>query len=395
MIKRGLENSAVRLGRIRLQNFRNFQGETLELPPGGAMISGGNGQGKTNLLEAIYYLATFRSFRGARDEQLVRFGADFFRVEGQVGELMDAAAEHHTLSAAFHRVSGEKRVTVDGREALRLSEAVGRLPAVIFTGTDVGIARGAPGLRRRFLDVALSLARPAYLAALQQFRRALTQRNECLRRGSSAAEVEAWDEMLVTWGAVIVRDRARWVRDNADAFARHYAAISGSGPARLVYVSGWKDAGPEDDVEEWRRSYGAALERTRHADRLRRWTRVGPHRDDLAIELSDRTGARGEGLDLRVYGSGGEQRTAALALRLTEAEWLRGAMGCEPLALLDDVFGELDRQRVRRVLELLGSEGRGQVILSAAQPVDWAAEARDLLQVTVEGGRLRSAARVA
>lgn len=377
-------NSAVRLTRLRLQNFRNFEDETLELPPAGAAISGDNGQGKTNLLEAVYYLAMFRSFRGARDDQLVRFGADFFRIEART---VGPHGEEHTVAAGSQPATGERRVAVDGASVSRLADGVGRLPAVIFTGIDVEMVRGAPAQRRRFLDVALSLARPSYLTALQRFRRALGQRNESLRRGASASEVTAWDEALVDWGAEVARERARWVVENAQAFARHYAMIAGEARAGLTYLSG---VTPEesDGTEAWRRAYRDALEASRARDRARRWTTVGPHRDDLGIQIEKGGGAP---VELRVYASGGEQRTAAIALRLTEAAWLRQVKGHEPIALLDDVFGELDPRRVRGILACLGDRGSGQVIVTAPGPLDWAATGRDLAGFTVQRGRLRSA----
>lgn len=368
----------------------------MTLPKGGAAVTGANAQGKTNLLEAIYYLTMFRSFRGARDEQLVRFGADVLRVEARAA---DETGTETTVAAAFQQGAagagagagtGVKRVSVNGATVPRLADAVGRLPAVIFTGTDVEIVRGGPALRRRFLDVALSLARPTYLAALQRFRRALGQRNECLRRGAGAAEVAAWDEAVALSGGAVCAERAAWVERNRVAFAEHYRAICGAPGARLTYAPSVRPEEP-GDPDAWSRAVRDALERSRARDRARRFTSAGPHRDDLRLHLDREDGAA---MDLRTYGSGGEQRTAAVALRLTEATWLREAMGREPIALLDDIFGELDHGRVRGILELLGVRGVGQVILTAPAPpapADLAAAGRDLAPLVVEGGRIRSA----
>jgi DNA replication and repair protein RecF len=380
-------DSAVFLTRLRLQNFRNFVDEAVTLPHAGAAVTGANAQGKTNLLEAIYYLTTFRSFRGGRDEQLVRMGADVFRVEGRAA---DAAGSEWTVAAAFQRGvvnGGTKRVTVNGSPVARQAEAVGRLPAVIFSSTDVEMMRGGPALRRRFLDVAISLARPGYLAALQRFRRALDQRNECLRRGERAGEVQAWDEAVASAGGSVAAERALWVVRTGETFAEHYGAISGGARARLTYASSLRTDEP-GDAAAWSRAYAQALERTAGRDRARRYTSTGPHLDDLAIGMER---SAGDAIDLRTYGSGGEQRTAAIALRLTEAAWLRDATGREPIALVDDVFGELDPERVRGILELLGARGGGQVILTAPGPVDVSAVGRDLVPLVVEGGRIRSA----
>ncbi len=354
----------------------------MELPAGGAAISGDNGQGKTNLLEAIYYLAMFRSFRGGRDEQLVRFGADVFRVEAQT---VGPDGAEHTVAAGFQRSTGEKRVAVDGRTLPRISEAVGRVPAVIFTGLDVEMVRGSPSLRRRFLDVALSLARPGYLSALQRFRRALSQRNECLRSGAPAAEVAAWDDPLADAGGEVARQRMRWAEENAEVFSSHYATIAGGSGARLRYACSL-EAGASEDAEAWRGAYREALEESRSRDRTRGWTTVGPHRDDLSIRTEKEDGAP---RDVRVYGSGGEQRTAAIALRLTEAAWLHRATGHEPVALLDDVFGELDEGRVRGILDCLGRRGPGQVIVTAPGSLDPGLAGREWAALTVQRGRIR------
>lgn len=380
--------SAAFLTRIRLQNFRNFEDEVVALPKAGAAVTGANAQGKTNLLEAIYYLTMFRSFRGARDEQLVRFGADVLRVEARAA---DETGSETTVAAAFQRgaagTAGTKRVSVNGAAVPRLADAVGRLPAVIFTGTDVEMVRGGPALRRRFLDVALSLARPTYLAALQRFRRALSQRNECLRRGAGAAEVAAWDDAVALSGGTVCAERAAWIERNRARFAEHYRAISGVAGTRLTYAPSVRPEEP-GDVEAWSRAVRDALERSRTRDRARRFTSAGPHRDDWRLHVDRGDGAA---MDLRIYGSGGEQRTAAIALRLTEAAWLREAMGREPIALLDDVFGELDHGRIRGILEWLGVRGAGQVILTAPGPVDLAAVGRELAPLVVEDGRIRSA----
>src|SRR5690606_19519518 len=147
------------LSSLRLTNFRNFQEQRLSIPADGVAIVGDNGQGKTNLLEAIYYLEIFRSFRGAPDEQLVRFGEEVFRVEGRV----EGDGDSRTVAAAFDRRQRRKKVTVDGVEATRLGDALGRVGVVIFSPSDVALVAGSPSVRRRFLDILLSLAKPRYL----------------------------------------------------------------------------------------------------------------------------------------------------------------------------------------------------------------------------------------
>src|SRR5687768_15652955 len=183
-------NSMLVFRELRLRQFRNFIELERQFPPAGVAIIGENGQGKTNLLEAIYYLEIFRSFRGAPDEQLVRFGEDVFRVSAS---LDGGDGAERSLAAAFDRRARKKKVTLNGGEPERLADALGQVGAVIFSPADVELVAGGPGSRRRFLDIVLSLAAPGYLAALQRYRQALFQRNTLLRQGAAPALVEAWD----------------------------------------------------------------------------------------------------------------------------------------------------------------------------------------------------------
>lgn len=350
------------LSRLHLRNFRSFAEQRLEFPPQGVAIVADNGQGKTNLLEAIYYLEIFRSFRGAPDEQLVRFGAEAFRIEGALHG--DSGAER-TLAAAFEPRGRRKKVTVGGAELPRLGDAIGGVGATIFSPSDVEIVSGAPGERRRFLDIVLSLAEPGYLPALQRFRQILFRRNALLRAAADAALVAAWNPGLAEWGSRVVAARARWVFEHAASFARHFADVSGGAPGALEYVPSVREAG-EGVAEAVEPAYLAALERGAEREARRGMTLVGPHRDDLRFVL----GAGEDARELRVFGSGGQQRTAAIALRMTEAETVRRTRGRDGLLLLDDVFAELDPGRAGRIVEWIEREERGQVILTAPKPTD-------------------------
>ena len=348
---------------IRLRQYRNFAGLELQFPAAGAAIIGDNGSGKTNLLEAVHYLEIFRSFRGAADEQLVRFGAEAFHVRGTFED--QATGRSLEVTAAYEPRTRRKRVTVDGVEAERLGDAIGRLGTVIFSPSDVEIVAGAPGERRRFLDIVLSLNVRGYLDALQRYRQVLRQRNAMLRDGHSNDALDAWNAGLVDSGAFVISARAAWVRAHAERFAQIYAAIGGGAPATLAYDSDVNlDDGEMRDAAG--ASFEARLERVAHRERERGVTLAGPHRDDLAIVMQ--TGD--ESVDLRQYGSGGQVRTGAIALRMIEAETVREARGFRPLLLLDDVFAELDVGRSRRILELFRGDRHGQVILTAPKESD-------------------------
>ncbi|MDR0786538.1 MAG: DNA replication/repair protein RecF [Gemmatimonadota bacterium] len=355
------------LSTLRITNFRNFTDQRVDLAPGGIAIIGDNGQGKTNFLEAIYYLEIFRSFRGAPDEQLTRFGQDVFRIEGGV----EGDGPARSVSAAFDRRRRKKKVTVDGAEPPRLGDAIGRVGVVIFSPSDIALISGGPALRRRFLDVLLSLTEPTYLTELQRYRQILLQRNALLRSGAGEASVAAWNEGLVRSGARVTLARQRWIEARRVSFADHAREIAGGTEAAIEYEPSVPvepgEIPPADVIEE---RFNTGL--TRLADRERRYgtSLVGPHRDDLRIRATSDGG--GEWVDLRSYGSGGQQRTAAISLRMVEGETLRDRLGSDPLILLDDVFAELDAGRSRRILDWVDAGTHSQVILTAPKPADFA-----------------------
>jgi DNA replication and repair protein RecF len=367
------------LHRLHLRNYRNFAEQVLEFPPQGAAIVGDNGQGKTNLLEAVYYLEIFRSFRGAPDEQLVRFGEDVFRAEAR---LADGQGADRSVSAAFDRRARKKKVTVNGAEPERLGDALGQVGAVIFSPSDVEIVAGGPGGRRRFLDIVLSLAEPGYLGALQRYRQTLFQRNTLLRRGSPRALVEVWDEGLVTAGSRVVAARDRWVADRSTSFATHYARVAGGQPGRMSYAPSAPEMGEAREEGEIAAAFREALARAADREQRRGMTLVGPHRDDLRFT----TAGDGGTLELRTYGSGGQQRTGAIALRMVEAETIHQTRGREPIILLDDVFAELDPGRSQRIVDWIEAEEGGQVILTSPKPTDFQLRGETLPRWSIREG---------
>jgi DNA replication and repair protein RecF len=368
---------------LRLRQFRNYPELKLLFPPAGAAVIGPNGSGKTNLIEAIYYLELFRSFRGAPDEQLCRFGEDYFHLRGRFSDPV--AGREVEVTAAYDRRKRAKRVTVDGVEPERLSDALGRVGMVVFSPSDVALVTGSPADRRRFLDIVLSLNAPGYLAAVQRFRHTLKQRNALLRAGAAPAVLESWTDAFVEVAARVISTRAAWVADHAAGFARLCERIGAESSATLQYrcsVPAAASAGT-DVVAALR----VELERVSHRERDQGVTLRGPHRDDLGLV---REGEPGAG-DLRDFGSGGQQRTAAIALRLTEAATIRESRGRAPIVLLDDIFAELDPGRSDRVLDLIEGES-GQVILTAPKPSDVEVRKGALPRWRIAGGQIVAAA---
>lgn len=372
------------LSSLRLRNFRNFEDQRVELAPAGALVVGDNGHGKTNLLEAVYYLEIFRSFRGAPDDQLVRFGEEVFRLDA---EVVNGGRLH--VAAAFDRKAKKKKISINGLEPHRLGDAIGGVGVVIFSPGDVEIVAGSPGARRRFLDILLSRTAPGYLNALQRFRQVLLRRNALLRQAAPAPQVAAWNAGLVQWGSRIGAARAQWVHDHAAAFMERAAAIAGGAAARLEYAPSVGE--PTADANAVADAFHAELDRVAERECRRGLTLVGPHRDDLRTlgETADNGW-----IDLRTFGSGGQQRTAAVALRMVEAETLLATRGAPPILLLDDVFAELDAGRARRILAWVDGHAAGQggqVILTAPKVAEVAVGGDSLPRWTIRGGRLAPA----
>ncbi len=341
-----------RLDALTVRDFRNIAHAELRFGSDGIVVLGENGQGKSNLVEAIAYLRLMRSQRGARDRDLIRHGEPAFHV---AAELSGVAA--HRATAAVDK-QGRKKITLDGGEPEKLTDALDALPSVSFSPRDVDLVAGSPAERRRYLDITLALTSRSYLNALRHYRAALARRNAALRdaaratRGDQAnatAAVAAWEPALAEHGAVLVTHRREWVAARGAEFARQCVAIGERGKPTLAYESALAAAA---DV---RTALREQLERQREQDVRRCLTHSGPHRDDLVLEL--------DGHDLRGVGSAGQQRTAAIVLRLLEAATHRDAKGVAPLLLLDDPFAELDRRRTARILALLDEVGTGQCVL--------------------------------
>lgn len=353
--------------------FRNLSDFELEFSPTKNLLLGGNGSGKTNLLEAIYYLCIGRSQReSAEDEHLIQFNKDLMRLEGQ------AFARGGELAVESALNKEEKRLKINGEPQQRLSELIGRMPIVSLSPEDDELCKGGPGNRRRFMDMAISQFSKTYLADLQEYRRILHQRNRLLfdiREGrADSGQLSVWNQQLVGCGAKIVRKRLEVIDDLKEMAGSRYMRISG-GRERLglrYHLSCRTE--PGEGVEQ---AFLRALNTNFDFERRRGLTMFGPHRDDLEITIA--------GQRIRSFGSQGQQRTAAIALKLAEAEMLAGQLGEKPAILLDEIFAELDRDRGGFLVDQL--EPDYQIFIATAKEDDVSAK-DGFRRFRVEAGRI-------
>ena len=391
----------MRLLRLTLRNFRNYR--RLEFAPerGTSVFVGANAQGKTNLLEAVYLLATTRAARG-NDADLIRHGAAedgppaaFIagRAEGRHGEVtVEVAVAAREGAAATPAPPGgveraNKRLRVNGVPR-RASEVIGQITAVLFTANDIDLITGAPALRRRYLDITIAQTDTVYIHAQQRYSRALLQRNSLLRRiaegRASVEELAYWDGEIVREGARIMRARASTVATLSLA-AREYAERLSERREQLAVAYAPQTPLPGGDLAT-EEAVEAALRQALTVSRRREvalgQTLIGPHRDDLRFAL--------DGAPVSSFGSRAQQRTAALALRLAEAAYLAGANADPPILLLDDIFSELDAERRRAVLTLL-PEAQQVFVTTAERGEAAAAAANGARAYEVEAGTLTPA----
>ncbi|MGH7556981.1 MAG: DNA replication/repair protein RecF [Gemmatimonadota bacterium] len=344
----------MRLTEIGLDRFRNLRSTSIGIPPAGALLIGSNGQGKTNFLEAIHYLALFRSFRGARHREVIAFGEAGFGVSG---EAVYADGGTHRVTVTGDRSA--RRIAVDGHSPLSPTEAVGTVLTVLLAPGDLQIVAGPPAERRRFMDGLLARMAGRHWRAIQVHARALRQRNEALRARCAEAELDAWDVSLIATGVPVVVARAELAERLDGLFAALGGRIAPESEMelRLRYRPSVPDSFAEAvDPSAVSAAWREALQLRRALDRRRGWSSVGPHRDELELLHGGRAIGR--------YGSQGQQRTAAIALRLAEAEILEAESGRAPVLLLDDVFADVDAGRSRALLPCLGAH-RQRFVTSA------------------------------
>lgn len=327
----------MKLKRLSLAFFRNL--EQAELYPGARfnIFYGNNAQGKTNLLESIYLLGTMKSFRMARNSEMVMWGAPGSTVKGEV-ERNGIARE---IALVVEKTG--KKIRVDRKPVEKLADFFGNLNVVIFSPEDIAMVRGLPDGRRKYLDRAVFSGEAAYLAVHHEYYRILKHRNALLRTGDERG-LDIWSEKMVESGARLIKSRLAYLREIAILLQEFYGAIAGNGEkAGLAYRPHLLTEEGLD--EEGRTRLAAALARSAAEERRAGTTVVGPHRDDIEFLLNGKV--------LKHHASQGQQRSFVLALKMAEIEYIQRRHGDPPVLLLDDMTSELDQKRNRNLMEFL------------------------------------------
>ena len=353
------------LSHLRLRDFRNYARLDTDFSPGFHLLLGDNAQGKTNILEAIYLMATLRSFRGVGGAQMIRHGAKGYFAGGNVMGRGD-----HEIKIYWS--ARERKLALDGQPVKKLTDYFGVLRTVVFCTEDLQLVKGAARSRRRFLDLLLAQTNPGYLPLLQRYMHTVRARNALLKvRSVDEAALGSFSQELVKLGAEIIRARRELIPKFSPLARLAYRRISNDAEElRIEYQPSVKN------------DFAVELAQSRTRERTYRSTLVGPHRDDLQLLQNEESAAQ--------FGSEGQKRTLAIALKMAQAEFLAGIHGSPPVLLIDDVMGELDVKRRSGLLPLLeqARKASGQVFMTCTEE-NWPSElGKDLQRWEVKKGSL-------
>jgi DNA replication and repair protein RecF len=350
---------------IRIENFRNFEQLNQPLHTGFTIVAGQNAQGKTNFLESIYWISTTRLLRGQRDQEAIRSGSTFCRVE--------VTLQGDTELCGVLELGSRKKFAINRSPLTRAADIIGRLPTVSISLQDLAIIRGDPSDRRVFLDLELSTLYPAYLNHFTHYKRALEQRNALLKASQDKHvddfAFETWEEPMAVHGEAMRVTRKKYL-ESLSSVATEFQAQLASRPEVLSFEYSQKDEGSLLD----------ALKETRKQDQYRGFTQIGPHRDDLLIFL--------DGKEARLFGSQGQQRTSVISIKLATLSLGADHLGSTPILLLDDMLSDLDPERRSRLCSVVAQTAE-QAILTCTEASAAGREIVDQAEVlTMDKGKI-------
>jgi DNA replication and repair protein RecF len=368
------------LKNIELKNFRLHKHSFINFSDELNYIIGGNGQGKTTILEAIYYLCTTKSLNQTTDLDVVNFNEEFFEVKG--------VFQNRTKnSMKINYAQNKKSVFLNDKQVHKTSSIIGKFPVVVLTQSDHAITQGSPGERRKFVDSVISQASETYLSILLDYNKTLRHRSSLLtglkenRSGVLLDQLEAWTESLLKQGTELVKHRVKFVNEFREYLSSAFQNMMGS---RETPEINYKFLNTTDfDESEIESLFKQELDNRRN-DELRRATNlVGPHRDDFLFNVND--------YELRKYGSQGQHKTFLIALRFAEFFYLNDKLGNKPIFLMDDIFGELDTFRATKISEYLKEVGQAFITMTDFSNAEFLEREDTDLVVNVKNGEIANA----
>ncbi len=360
----------MQIKKLFLQNFRNYEDEQFSFADGLNVLFGKNAQGKTNCAEAVFYLCTGASLRIRHDKQLIRMGADYAKITAEAENRYGKVTIEATI------FENKREIRINGSKIARNADLMGHINSVFFSPGELRLIQDGPDERRRFMNISISQTSPAYYTALLRYNKILDQRNTLLKNKDISLVLDTlpvWDEQLCKYAAVIIKKRVEFLEKLAP-FAKDFHSFLTDGEEELTVKPDAKYEGEEGKIAE---RLLARLANNYEKDLRLGFTTAGPHRDDMSVSIN--------GLDAKGYGSQGQMRTAALALKLSEVRIFKELSGEYPVLILDDVMSELDLKRRKKLLRTI--EGM-QTILTCthAERVLYGAECK---KIRIEKGRIR------
>lgn len=317
---------------VELKNYRNYEYASIPFKDGINILFGDNAQGKTNILESLYVCATTKSHRGSRDKELIQFGQE----EAHIRMMVNKKAIDHRIDMHLKKQKG-KGAAIDGMFVKKSSELLGMVHMILFSPEDLSIIKNGPGERRRFMDLELCQLDKIYMNHLSKYNKTLNQRNSLLKQISFSRDLEEtldiWDQQMVKYGVEIIKIREEFIKEMNEIISSIHEKLTGG---REHLILKYEPSLEADDYEK-------ILKERRQKDMKQLSTGAGPHRDDVSFLV--------DGMDIRRFGSQGQQRTAALSLKLAEIKLVERMIKDKPILLLDDVLSELDGSRKNYLME--------------------------------------------
>ena len=345
------------------QNYRNLEQLDVDFDPNVNIFIGQNAQGKTNLLEAIYFLALTRSHRTSSDKELIAFGQDFANISGHIYKSQVDVSLRVLLSKKG------KKVWINRVEQAKLSKYVGQLNAILFSPEDLDLIKGAPSLRRRFMDQEFGQINAEYLYFAGKYKQVLQQKNNYLKQLASGAAhdtlfLDVLSDQLAGVAAEVIVRRFKFLHFLDNYAQNAYTSISSSNEKlKISYRPSVKDITEDDDVETVYQKLLASFQKNKQMELLKKTTLSGPHRDDIEFKL--------DGKDAHLYGSQGQQRTIALSVKLAEIQLVHHLTSEYPLLLLDDVMSELDHSRQSALLNYIHGKTQTFITTTDLEGISW------------------------